>query len=425
MRILSRTSSSLAVLLLIFSSHSMWGQTYSAEKIAFSGSNLSQGELLTFTGLRPGEVTRETMQAAADRLTGSGLFTTAKFELDGTTLTFDLQPSPGVVAVQYDNFPWWTDKALNDVMAAKVPLFHGELYPGGPMREQVTAVLVSLLATKDVRGATISTAPVGDADGNQVAIRYHIDTPPIVIAAFHIYGYSGVWTQPVEAVEKAAFRQKIDETTREKLAAEVRGVYGRLGFIDMQMTEPVMGTPQVVNGEIAVPASVSITSEGGQYHVAGIRVQSDSSLTQAQLEKSTNLHAGDVADADRWKQLQEAVKTSYRMRGYLKATIDAKAALDRAQHTVDYTITVEPGAAYRMGQLTLANLDDQQKAELMPYWLLHKGDVFNPDLIGQSISNYHGQRAHALQSIRTGFTAKWSASADTDTVDVVLTFDQK
>lgn len=424
MRILPRTSSPLAVLLLVFAWHSVPAQTYSIEKIAFSGSNLSQGELLTFTGLQPGEVTRDGMQAAADRLTGSGLFVTAKFELDGTTLTFDLEPSPGVVPVQYDNFPWWTNKALNEAVAAKVPLFHGALYPGGPMREQVSAALVSLLAAKDVAGATISTAPVGDADGTQVAIRYHIDAPPVVIGAFHVYGYSGVWTQPMEAVEKAAFRQKFDGSVREKLADQVRSAYGKRGFIDMQMTEPAAGAPQVVNGEIAVPLSATIQSEGGQYHVAGIHVQGDSLVTAEQLERNANLHPGDVADPERSKQLAEKATATYRAQGYLKATIDAKPALDRAQHTVDYTIAVEPGPVYRMGTLTLVNLDDKQKAELMPYWLLHPGDVFDPDLMGKSISNYHEQRAHAVQSIRTGFTAKWSADETTHTVDVVLTFDK-
>ena len=424
MRILSRISS-LTLLLLVLSLQTGEAQTYAVEKIAFSGSTLSQGELLAFTGLRPGEVTREAMQAAADRLTGSGLFTTAKFEFDGTTLTFDLDPSPGVVAVQYDNFPWWTDKALNEVMAAKVPLFHGALYPGGAMREQVTAALVSLLATKEVRGATISTAPVGDADGNQVAIRYHIDTPSVVIGAFHVYGYSGVWTQPVEAVEKAAFRQKFDGSVREKLADQVHAAYGKLGFIDMQMSEPIVGAPSVVNGEVVVPVSATITSEGGQYHVAGIHVQGDSLMSQEQLDKGAKLHAGDVADPDQWKQIQEMVKAVHRTHGYLKAKVDAKATLDRASHTVDYTITVEPGAEYRMGKLTLVNLDEKQKAELMPYWLMHTGDVFNPDLMGQSLSNYHAQRSRDLQSIRTGFTARWSADETTHTVDVVLTFDKK
>lgn len=399
-------------------------QDYVPQKIAFTGSELSQAELLAFTGLRPGApVTRGQMQAATNRLTGIGLFSNVKFSFEGETLTFALEPSPAVVPVQYDNFPWWDDKTLNAAVAAQVPLFHGALYPGGPMREEVTAALVSLLAAKSVRGATISTAAVGNESHDQVAIRYHIDTPPVVIAAFHIYGYTGVWTQPLEAVEKAAFGQKVDGAIRQKLADQVRAVYGKLGFIDLQMTDLAWGQPQIVNGEIAVPLTTSITTEGGQYHVAGIHLNGDLFMKQDQFAHSAKLHPGDVANQEAWKQIQETVKAPYRTHGYLDAKLDAEPTLDRAQHTVDYTIAVEPGPVYRMGQLTLVNLDDKQKAELMPYWLLHPGDPFNPDLILGSMQRYHSQRAANVQSIRSGLAVKWSGDHETHVVDVVLTFD--
>src|ERR1700679_2899172 len=92
----------LAVLLLAIFSDGALAQTYPVGKIAFSGTDLSQQELLAFTGLRTGPVTRDQMQAAATRLTDTGLFADARFTLDGENLTFELKASPAVVAVQYD-----------------------------------------------------------------------------------------------------------------------------------------------------------------------------------------------------------------------------------------------------------------------------------------------------------------------------------
>ena len=403
-------------------------QEYVPTAITFSGTDLSQAELLAFTGLKPGEpVARDRMQAAAERLTASGLFDKAGFSFDGATLTFELAPSAAVVPVEYDNFPWWDgrwdDKALNAAVAERVPLFHGALYPGGPMREEVVAALTTLLAAKGVEGATISTAPVGDKDGTQVAILYHIDSPAVVVAGFHIEGYSGVWTQPLEAVEKAAFRQKLDRGTRDRLADQMRAVYGDRGFIDMTMTGPEFGEPKLVNGEVTVPLRATITSEGGQYHVAGIHLSGDLFMTQEQFAARVKLHPGDVADAGAWKQVQEMVMAQYRTHGYLDAKVDTTPVLDRAQHAVDYTITVTPGAVYRMGALTVVNLNEQQKADLMPYWLLHAGDVFDPDRIPQSIANYHAQRAEKLQLVRAGYAMKWTGDPQTHVVNVVLTFD--
>jgi len=413
-----------AALLWFCASAPALAQDYVPTTVTFSGTELSQAELLAFTGLRPGEqVSREQMQAAADKLTGSGLFIDARFSFDGETLQFDLKPSPAVVPVEYDNFPWWDDAALNAAVAARVPLFHGAIYPGGPMREEVTAVLAGLLETKGVRGPVITTAAVGNESHDQVAIRYHIDTPTVVVGTFHIENYSGVWTQPLEAVEKSAAGEKIDGSIRDKLADEVREVYGSRGFIDMTMTAPAWGTPLLVTGEIAVPVRATITSEGGQYHVEGMHLTGDVFMTQEEFEKRAKLHSGDVANEEVWTQIKEMVAAPYRTHGYLDAKIDAAPTLDRAQHTVDYTITVVPGAVYHMGKLTLVNLDEKQKAELMPYWLLHKGDVFNGDLIPQSVVDYHRLRAGELQSIHAGFTAKWAADQGTRVVDVVVTFE--
>lgn len=400
-------------------------QTYTPDKIAFTGTDLSQTELLAFTGLKPGEpADLKQMQAAADKLTHSGLFNEARYSFDGATLTYALKPSGAVVPVQYSNFPWWDDKTLNAAVAEQVPLFHGGLFPGGPMRDQVSAVLTALLAAKGVQGAVIATSAVGNAVGDQVAILYRIDAPPVVLESFRIYDYSGVWTQPLEEVEKAAIGQKIEGSTRDKLADEVRAVYGRLGFIDMQMTPPQWGQPKVADGKILVPLTASIRSEGGQFRVSGLHLRGDIFMTQEQFEQQAKLKSGDVANQDAWKEIREMVTSPYRTHGYLEAKVETEPSLDRASHTVEYTIAVEPGPVYRMGTLTLANLSPRQKAELLPYWQMKKGDVFNPDLIPQLMVDYRKARAEELQTLRGyGFDARWAVNREAHTVDVTLTFE--
>ena len=397
-------------------------QTYMPTSVTFSGSNLTQEELLAFTGLRAGEpITRDQMQAATDKLTATGLFTDVRFSFDGQTLTFELKPSPGVVPVEYDNFPWWDDRALNAAVAAQVPLFHGALYPGGSMRDQVRAALTALLAMKGVQGG--STAPVGDVNGDQAAILYHIDSPPVVVDSFRVYDYSGVWTKPIEAVERAAAGEKFEASMKDKLADQVRAVYGAQGYVAMTMTPPAFGPPHVADGKVLVPVSASITSEGGQYRVAGLHLVGDVLMSQEQFAKGAKLHAGDVANLDVLKQMREMIAATYRTHGYIDAKVDTAPVLDRGAHTVDYTITVEPGPAYHMGKLTVVNLNDRQKAEVMPYWQMREGDAFNADLIPKFMADYHKLRAEQLQSIRGwSFDAKWSGNKDAHTVDVVLTF---
>jgi outer membrane translocation and assembly module TamA len=147
-------------------------------------------------------------------------------------------------------------------------------------------------------------------------------------------------------------------------------------------------------------------------------------MNEEQLAQRGKLHPGDVANPQLWKQTQELVAAPYKTHGYLDAKIDAVPALDRAHHTVDYTIRVEPGAVYHMGKLTVVNLSSAQQAEVMPYWLMREGDAYNPTLVPQFMEDYHRERAPQLQSIRGwSFNAKWSANRDTHAVDVVLTFE--
>jgi hypothetical protein len=293
------------------------------------------------------------------------------------------------------------------------------------MRDQVVAVLTSLLAAKGVEGAAIVTSPVGDANGDQVAIAYRIDSPAVVVEPVRIEGYSGVWTQPLQSVEKAIDGQPFDASMRDKVTAAVRAVYDSRGFLGMTMTDPAWGEPRLMGGKILVPLKVAITSEGGgQFRVSGLHLEGDLFMTDEQFAQRSKLHVGDVANPGFWKQTQEMIAAPYKTHGYMEAQIDAVPALDRTKHTVDYTIKVEPGAVYRMGNLAVANLSEAQKAEVLPYWKMREGDVFNASLIPQFMDDYHRLRAPELQSIRGwSFHAKWTADKSAHTVDVLLTFE--
>jgi hypothetical protein len=59
----------------------------------------------------------------------------------------------------------------------------------------------------------------------------------------------------------------------------------------------------------------------------------------------------------------------------LRAAISANPTFDRAQHTVDYSITVQPGSVFHMGKLSLVDPDPSQQALVMNYWTMHAGDV--------------------------------------------------
>src|SRR5262244_89823 len=84
---------------------------------------LTEAQIAALSGLQTGmQVGRAELQTAADKLVGSGLFSTVKYDfktkVEGLTLTFHVAESPRLPAY-YDNFPWFGDSELNVAIRAR------------------------------------------------------------------------------------------------------------------------------------------------------------------------------------------------------------------------------------------------------------------------------------------------------------------
>src|SRR5215469_7745835 len=103
-------------------SPALFAQKLTVGKITFVGyPAASDTELLAASGLKPGgSFDQPEIQAAAQKLSDTGLFGDVRFALDGSNLTFTLTPAEGAVPVQFVNFPWWDRKTLITALAARV-----------------------------------------------------------------------------------------------------------------------------------------------------------------------------------------------------------------------------------------------------------------------------------------------------------------
>jgi outer membrane protein insertion porin family len=137
--------------------------------------------------------------------------------------------------------------------------------------------------------------------------------------------------------------------------------------------------------------------------------------------KVAKLHDGDVANEDLLHGTLASVATVYKTHGYLQAKIDAAPKFDAVNHMVTYAITVEPGPVYRMGELSLVGLSAEQRAEVLKYWPMQEGDVYDA-----SVSTEFLLKNKANLKTLAGWSGTWKAYQhdDTDIVDLVVTFGQ-
>ena len=399
----------------------VFGQKLTPKEIVFSGSSASQAELLAVSGLKPGApITQPDVQAAAQKLMDTGMFSDIRFAFDGVDLRYTLTPADNCQPVVYANFPWWDQQSLNAAVAARVPLFHGSLAPESSMQQQVADALTVLLAEKGVR-ATVSMADSKDLKtGKDSGILYHIDAPPVQIGSVSFSGVVAPWNEPVDAIARAAAGRDFDGATEATLRVALEAIYHRQGYLEMAMTGFAHGTPQVADGKVLIPVSATI-EEGAQYRLAAMQLSGDVLLTADDFAKAAKLHPGDVANEDLLRGTLAAVANSYKAHGYLRAQIDATPSFDQASHTVRYAIAVAPGPVFHMGELSLVNLSDEQRAEVLKAWPMQEGDVYDATVATQFLLKNRSS-LHSLD----GWSATWKAyeHEDTHIVDLVVTFRQ-
>ena len=414
----------LAVACLLLIAPRLTAQKFTVDKISFIGyPAATQAELLTASGLRAGAaLAQPDIQAAARKLSDTGLFSNVQFAFDGAELKFTLRPADGGVPALFANFPWWNKPALDAAVAARVPLFHGNVIPESGMQQQVTTALTGLVAEKGVQ-ATITSQPHSGA-GKLLGVVFRIESPPVQVAEVRLSGASPALTDAVNAIAKAAAGQEFNDATEATLQTDLRAVYRRQGYLEFAITKYAHGEPQFADGKIDVPVTATIV-EGPQYRVASLTLSGDVLMTQEEFAKRAKLHVGDVANEDLLRATLAEIAAPYKAKGYLRATIEATPTFDRTAHfdrpgnSVSYAINVVPGPLFHMGKLTIVNLDDERKALLLKYWTMHEGDVYDatypPGFLTRNKANLH-----ALDGWSANY--KQYENEETHVVDLTIAF---
>src|SRR3984893_15596781 len=107
--------------------------------------HLSADQVVALAGLNIGNaVGKQDLQAAADRLVQTGLFSNVNFAFqskeDGLYLTFKLVEAPRIPAY-FDNIPWFTDGELADAIRKVLPFYDGTVPEGGAMDNKVASIV--------------------------------------------------------------------------------------------------------------------------------------------------------------------------------------------------------------------------------------------------------------------------------------------
>ena len=343
---------------------------------------LTEAQIAAISGLQTGaQVGRADLQAGADKLVGSGLFSTVRYDFktrnDGVTLIFHVAESPRL-PVYYDNFPWFGDSELNEAVRARLPFFDGTLPEGGSVVDEAAEALRGLLASHKLDFAVphqVTSNPLGEGNVQQ----FLIDGASLKIASLS-FGDAALASNAAaqahlsEVVGKPYSRMAIDVF----LAEQIRPVYLKQGYLRAKLGPPEvrLSGPPTEKLPAEIPVFVPVNA-GAIYHFMGATWSGNDILSSITLDSFLGLKAGAVADGMEFEGGLERIRDEYGRRGYLGASVQPETAFNEAAHTVSYKIAVNEGTQYHMGGWVITGLSTNGELRIRTMFPIASGDIFD------------------------------------------------
>jgi len=349
-------------------------------------------EVSQVSGLKVGDVvTKEQIQAGANRVGKSGLFASVNYQFTtdstGVHIVFEVEDAEAV-PVLFDNFPWFSDAELAEAMRKAIGLFDGTAPPEGAIIDKMSAALQDLLFNRGIHGRvehTLIERPDGPGDILQFSVAEGAVTKVSGITFTDSLAMRSIEVSArlVDAVGQPYSRMMLMVFDYE----QVRPIYLSSGYLKVTFGTPtaVLTGETAPAGEKMVKVTVPITP-GAQFHFAGITWSQTSAFTSAALTAMIPLAPGGIADGGKFQGAIQRIIQQYAYVGYLDAQIDPQPQFDDAGAKVAYRAQVTEGPQYKMGNLIVTGLSLDGEKRLRAAWTLAQGTPFDQDYFDNFVS---------------------------------------
>src|SRR5579863_1399160 len=406
---------------------SIRGQQFYADSIQFKGApQYSDKDLIAASGIKTqATMTADDMYGYLKKLSDTGLFEKVGYNFDGKVLTVSLTPSPQLYDVRLQNIPLAPGTDVEAQLRAKLPLYRGKVPSEGGMLDDVRKTIEEVLASEGIKSAILA-APFTDLSKGKVTAMTFAETSPPVQVGDIVPDPASAPIDPkaLALLPKIAGTAYDAEGSAREIATTLGDFYQDSGYLEANVAAKQSAAPVIAPDAVRIPFVVSVTS-GPLYKIAAMRLDPGMVVTQADFDKQSQIHPGDIADGVRVRENLHYLARQYHNKGYIQARIDATPTYDRAQGTVTYAVTADPGPQFTMGTLTIENLADDVRGAMYSAWKMPAGSVFNEGaILGFFATHEVNPRLERLFKVAD---VKYTLKPDprTHVVDVVLRLDGK
>jgi outer membrane protein assembly factor BamA len=324
-------------------------------------SRFSSKQIAEAIGLRAGaNINRETLQQAADKLSGLGAFSTVRYHFNtvatGVRVSYEVTDAPAL-PVTFDNFPWFSDEELSAALRSSVILFDGSAPATGALVDSMDLALSKFLDAKGIHAqVTHRATPLPDKDG-QVQ-QFHVEEAALTVQSVQFSDALAnsdhhIQDRLPDLVGQPYSRSKIEIFEFE----QVRPTYLAHAYLRVKFDEPIAKFPappsNPLSGAVIVLAQIE---PGPAFKWAGVEWSGNSGVSNADLDSVVQILKGDLADGNQVQAVWERALQKYQQYGFLSVDLKPIAHFDDATGNVSYTVEVTEGPQYHMRNLVLTGL---------------------------------------------------------------------
>jgi outer membrane protein assembly factor BamA len=159
---------------------------------------------------------------------------------------------------------------------------------------------------------------------------------------------------------------------------QIRPVYFAHAYLQVKFGEPSARFATTSSQPVpdTVVALVKIDA-GPAFTWGGVQWSGNAAVASQNLDALVQLAPGAPADGNSIQALWDRVSDAYAQRGYLDATLSPTPQFDDAAKRVHYTVAINEGIQYHMGQLVLTGLSTEGERRIRGAWKIAAGTVFD------------------------------------------------
>ena len=342
--------------------------------------HLTETEVISASGLRLGQFAGEQdFKQAAQKLGETGLFSqlnySYKYSTGGCDLELQVAENEHLVPIIFDNLVWFSDEELIRMLHDRVPLFDGRVPAEGHLTDQIADALSTILQERNIQGR-IEYMASGPLNGAIETYDYKLSMHPIVIQGVSFPGAVEPETPLLQAAAKPLSGQ---DYLRTKMQVQEKfnflPIFYARGYLKAQFSEAQAKVTQD-GAQTFVDVSFPV-SPGMVYKLSGVKWAGNKVFPAEQLRDLIRLKQGEPANSVELEDDLRQIHKLYGTKGYLFAQVEAAPTLDDATASVAYQLNITEGDMYRMGDLSIDGVPQENAQKMLAQWQMKKGDAYD------------------------------------------------